>query len=288
MINSMTAFARSQSSGDWGTVIWEIKSVNHRYLDVSMRLPEALRALEPLVREQIMTQLARGKVELFAKYNPGVAMTGQLHLNEALLTQFVQMTHKLDTALGRKAEFDAMRLLSWPGMVQEDSPDTEILQEHVLAALQEAVTSLMAMRRREGDSIKVMLQTRIDGIEEQVRIVRQILPEIASALRAQLLARLQELSSTYDVDRLEQELVYLAQKSDITEELDRLESHVTEVRRALAKGGAAGRRLDFLMQEFNREANTLGSKSTDSRVTAAAVELKVLIEQMREQVQNVE
>ena len=135
MINSMTAFARTQSNGDWGTVVWEVKSVNHRYLEISMRLPDALRSLETKVRESVTIQLARGKIEIFAKYTPGAAMIGQLHLNEALLAQLVQLTQKLDASLGRSSECDAIKLLSWPGMLQEDSPDTEVLQEHVLASL---------------------------------------------------------------------------------------------------------------------------------------------------------
>jgi len=288
MISSMTAFGRSQANGDWGTVTWELRSVNHRYFEVSTRLPEPIRAFEALIREQLSKQLSRGKIEVNAKYTLGEATTGQLRINESLLSQLLQLTKKIDQELGRNSDCDAAKFLSWPGVLQEESPDTEMLQQHVLAALAEAVDSMVAMRRREGAAIRALLESRLEGIEQQVALVRQILPEIAQALRAQIVNRLQELGSTYDADRLEQELVYLAQKSDVSEELDRLDTHITEARRSLVKGEAVGRRLDFLMQEFNREANTLGSKSTDTRVTQAAVELKVLIEQMREQVQNVE
>lgn len=288
MISSMTAFGRSQANGDWGSVTWELRSVNHRYFEVSTRLPEALRAFEPLIREQLSKQLSRGKIEVNAKYTLGVAATGQLQINESLLSQLLQLTKKIDQELGRDSDCDAAKFLSWPGVLQEDAPNTEMLQEHVLAALAVAVESMAAMRLREGSAIRALLESRLDGIEQQVAFVRKILPDIGQALRTQIINRLQELGSTYDADRLEQELVYLAQKSDVSEELDRLDTHITEARRSLFKGEAVGRRLDFLMQEFNREANTLGSKSTDTRVTQAAVELKVLIEQMREQVQNVE
>lgn len=288
MISSMTAFARSQASGDWGAVTWELKSVNHRYFEVSFRLPETLRVFEPLIREQLAKKLSRGKIDVSAKYTLGAATTGQLQINDALLRQLVQLTKNIDQELGRPCECDALKILSWPGVLQDEAPDMQTLQQPLLAAMEEAVDGMVAMRRREGDAIKALLESRLQGIVQQVAIVRQLLPEIAVALRSQIVNRLQELQSAYDVDRLEQELVYLAQKSDVAEELDRLEAHIKETHRALASGEAVGRRLDFLMQEFNREANTLGSKSTDSRVTQAAVELKVLIEQLREQVQNVE
>lgn len=288
MITSMTAFARAQDSGDWGGAVWELRSVNHRYLEISLRLPEPLRELEPLVREQVSRFLTRGKVDVTLKYTASVAMAGKLNLNRQMLTQLRVAIGELESELGRNLDVEATRLLAWPGILEEQSPDMSPVHQAVLELLKKALQSMVAMRDREGKAITEMVSTRLQAVEETVKSLRLILPEVAQSQRAQLLAKLKELEADFDPDRLEHELVYLAQKADVDEELDRLEAHVVEVRQSLAKDGAMGRRLDFLMQELNREANTLGSKAADSRVTMAAVELKVLIEQMREQVQNIE
>lgn len=288
MITSMTAFARGQESGDWGSAVWEIRSVNHRYLEISLRLPEPLRELESQIREQIAQFLTRGKIDVYLKYTAGIAMSGQLNLNKPLLTQLGQVIGQLEAELGRNIQLDATRLLAWPGVLEEQSPDMSPAQQAVMGGLKRVLEAMVQMREREGKAITEMLLSRLVAIEEKVQALKRILPEIAKAQRDQLLQKLSDLAVDYDKDRLEHELVYLAQKADVEEELDRLEAHVREVRHSLSKEGSNGRRLDFLMQELNREANTLGSKAADARVTMTAVELKVLIEQMREQVQNIE
>jgi len=239
----MTAFARADRHLEGYSLVWEIKAVNHRYLEVSPRLPDALRALENGVREKCRKALARGKVEVTLRY-PGVLSTRQL--------------------------------------------DVELLQSESLSLLDEALEALIDTRRREGEQLGQLIVDRLDGIGTQIDIVKAAIPRIKDAQRERLRTRIQDVIESPDPDRLEQELVMLAQKMDVDEELDRLVTHVSEVRRILKKGGHIGRRLDFLMQELNREANTLASKSVDSETTAAAVELKVLIEQMREQIQNIE
>jgi uncharacterized protein (TIGR00255 family) len=215
-------------------------------------------------------------------------MSGKINLNKQMLTQLGQVIGQLETELGRNIQLDATRLLSWPGILEEKSPDMSPVQQVVMSGLKKVLHSMVEMREREGKAITEMLLSRLVAIEEKVQSLKLILPELAKAQREQLLQKLADLAVDYDKDRLEHELVYLAQKADVEEELDRLEAHVLEVRRSLSKEGSNGRRLDFLMQELNREANTLGSKAADARVTMTAVELKVLIEQMREQVQNIE
>lgn len=287
MINSMTAFARSHDSADWGSAVWEIRSVNHRYLEISLRLPEPVRELEPQIREQIAQFLKRGKVDVYLKYIPGTAMAGQFILNQSMVTQLKTVIDQLKAEIS-PLQVDATRLLSWPGILEEQTTDMAPVQQAMMASLKKVLKSMVEMREREGKAIIEMLSSRLVAIEEKVQNLKGILPELAKAQRDQLLEKLKDLAVDYDKDRLEHELVYLAQKADVAEELDRLEAHVLEVRRSLSQEGSMGRRLDFLMQELNREANTLGSKAADPRVTMTAVELKVLIEQMREQVQNIE
>jgi uncharacterized protein (TIGR00255 family) len=288
MISSMTAFSRVQDNGDWGSAAWELRSVNSRYLEINVRLPEHLRELEPHIREQISQFLARGKVDVTLKYTASATMAGQLNLNKSMMAQLGQAISGLETELGRAVQLDAARLLSWPGVLEEQSPDMSPIHQAILALLKRALQSMVEMRNREGSAITEMISSRLLAVEERVQTLRVILPELTKMQRDQLLAKLSDLAVDYDKERFEHELVYLAQKADVAEELDRLEAHVLEVRRSLSKEGSMGRRLDFLMQELNREANTLGSKAADSRVTMTAVELKVLIEQMREQVQNIE
>lgn len=287
MISSMTAFARGHDSGDWGSAVWEIRSVNHRYLEMSLRLPEPVRELEPQIREQIAQCLKRGKVDVYLKYIPGAAMAGQFTLNQPMVTQLKNVIEQLKSDIS-PLQVDATRLLSWPGILEEQSTDMAPVQQAMMTSLKKVLKSMVDMREREGKAITEMLLSRLVAIEEKVENLKGILPELAKAQRDQLLEKLKDLAVDYDKDRLEHELVYLAQKADVAEELDRLEAHVLEVRRSLSQEGSMGRRLDFLMQELNREANTLGSKAADPRVTMTAVELKVLIEQMREQVQNIE
>ncbi len=288
MIRSMTAFARVDGEVEGAELAWELRSVNHRYLETFVRLPEELRALEPQVRRKVGARMGRGKVECVLRLKLSSQAAASIEIDEERLGALLKACHEVEVRSLEATSPGVIDLLRWPGIVREAEPDQQPVQEKALQLLDEALDQLVATREREGEQIRQLLLTRLDGIEEQVKKARKRLPEIRTRLREKLLARLEELQGKVDNDRIEQELVMLAQKLDIDEELDRLEGHVAETRRVLERDEPVGRRLDFLMQEFNREANTLGSKSADGDTTAVAVELKVLIEQMREQVQNVE
>ncbi|MEE2733634.1 YicC/YloC family endoribonuclease [Ketobacter sp.] len=288
MIRSMTAFSRKEHTAPWGTLSWELRSVNHRYLEVHPRLPDTLRDLENPVREALRHSLSRGKVECTLKLKSEHVTPVSLEINETFVKQLLEAAHKLGNLTGESGTLSVTSLLNWPGVVATPETDQSEIQQAALSLLKEALKEFIANREREGQVLNTIIGERLDGIDQQVAIVRQHLPEILQAQKEKLKARLEEISANVDQDRLEQEIVYLAQKTDVDEELDRLETHVKEVRRTLKQGGAVGRRLDFLMQELNREANTLGSKSINTLTTQAAVELKVLIEQMREQIQNIE
>ncbi len=288
MTNSMTGFARREARWEWGSLAWEIRSVNHRYLEVSWRLPEELRPLEAEFRRQVGKRLKRGKVECSLRLRWGEEEDGDLQLRLPVIRQLDQALTTVSEHLGGCAPVNPLDVLRWPGVVEEQQRDTEPAQAAAMELLDAALVDLNEARRREGERIDVMLTERCDGIVGLVKRARALLPEIREQLRQRLLERIAKLDLEPDSDRLEQELVLLTQKMDVDEELDRLDSHVAEVRRILSVDEAAGRRLDFLMQEFNREANTLGSKSQSLETTRISVELKVLIEQMREQIQNVE
>ncbi|HYW03446.1 MAG TPA: YicC/YloC family endoribonuclease [Gammaproteobacteria bacterium] len=288
MIYSMTGFARETSRTRWGELCWELRSVNHRYLDVHQRLPEDFRALEPQVREAVSTRLGRGKVECQLRFQPLVREDTPLTINDALVAKLGQACERVSGALRDAAPVSPVELLRWPGVVEEPERDVEPLMEEALRLLGVALESLAKGRAAEGERIAEMLSTRLDGIGEHAQAIRDRLPGVREAIRERLETRLAELGVDADPGRLEQEMAMVAQKMDVAEELDRLDSHIQEVRAALERKEPVGRRLDFLMQEFNREANTLASKSQDAETTRVAVEIKVLVEQMREQVQNVE
>ncbi len=288
MIRSMTAFARVDGKSANAELAWELRSVNHRYLEAFVRLPDELRVMESLVRERVSVRLARGKVECVLRCNWTTEQSVAMELDRDRLAAVLAACREVETRCSEATSPGVIELLRWPGVVREPEPDTGAVQTEALALLEQALDELVATREREGQQIRNHLMARLDGIQQQAQEVRLRLPEVLERIRHKLDARLTELQVQVDKDRLEQELAYLAQKMDVDEELDRLESHLSEVRRVLERSEPVGRRLDFLMQEFNREANTLASKSGDSATTAAAVELKVLIEQMREQVQNVE
>ncbi|MBU2767415.1 YicC family protein [Acidithiobacillus ferrivorans] len=289
MIRSMTGFARCESHGAWGTLAWELRTVNHRFLDVGLRLPEGLGALEIAVRARLQKTLVRGRVDAWLRFQPVAG--GSLRLNTALATELYGLHAELTDIweLGETA-FNPWDALRWPGLVQASGTDmdTEMLEAEVLVLLDRALTELQGAREREGAALAQLLLSRVEAIAEQTAALRTHLPELEKALRERLQARLQELAQQVDAGRWEQELLFYLQRQDVAEELDRLDTHLSELRRILQRREAVGRRLDFLMQELNREANTLASKAGDSQVTFASVELKVLIEQMREQVQNVE
>ena len=287
MIRSMTAFAACERAATGGQLACELRSVNHRFHELAVRAPEELRAIEPALRERVAQKVSRGKVELVLRFRPVAGSRGELRLNQALLDQLAEAAQGAQTRFpGLRTEFT--ELLRYPGVVEEEALDQAGLQADALALLEETLAEFVAAREREGAKLAAVMRERIDGIERITGQVRDWLPEIRAALRAKLDGKLADLKLPLDPGRLEQEVVLNLQKIDVDEELDRLASHVAEARRVLGLPEAVGRRLDFLMQEFNREANTLGSKSVDSRTTQAAVELKVLIEQLREQVQNLE
>lgn len=286
MIRSMTAFASAEGPSELGVLSCELRTVNHRYLDPSLRLPEELRAFEPALRECIGQRLARGKVDLGMRVRSDNRKDG-LELDEEWL-QRLAAAHEQIRARFPDAQVQTTELLRFPGVLRQPDVDRATLEAQVLRVLGQALDALAATREREGEQLATLLRERLDGIGQQVAILRKLIPEIRAALRQKLEARLADLAQPADPGRLEQELVLQITRADVDEELDRLDAHVAEVRRVLERDEPVGRRLDFLMQEFNREANTLGSKAVDTRSTRAAVELKVLIEQMREQVQNIE
>lgn len=288
MIRSMTAFARTQTQGEWGSATWELRSVNFRYLDVVVRLPEELRGLEPGVRERVSARLNRGKVESGLRFKPSLDSGNQFSINMGLAEKLAKASREIDGFLYNPAAVNAMDVMSWPGVVEISPPDMDTVGNPILQLLEAALDDLIEARNREGRKIGEIILERCAQQEAIVNRVRERLPGIIVAMRERLTTRLAEVKDELDESRLEQEMVIFTQKIDVAEELDRLAVHIDEVRRVAAEDKPVGRRLDFLMQEMNREANTLGSKSVDSETTRASVDLKVLIEQIREQVQNVE
>jgi uncharacterized protein (TIGR00255 family) len=289
MIRSMTGFARRERQGSWGTLACEIRSVNHRYLELSLRLPEDLRSLEGDARQAVSAALRRGKVDVGIYLRGQPVQTGTLEINRALVDQLARTARDVaglaDSSL---ASVSPLELLRWPGVIREPERDLQPAQAAAMELLQETVAELNESRAREGARLREMLLGRCQSVQQTVGQLRERLPEIAARIRERVGERVAQLGGTVDPSRLEQELVLLAYKMDFAEELDRLGSHVTEMLQILDAKEPAGRRLDFLMQEFNREANTLSSKSQDADTTRAAMDMKVLIEQMREQIQNIE
>lgn len=287
MVHSMTAFARNEQATAHGTLSWELRSVNHRYLEPHLRLPEAFRDLEGAVREALRQGLSRGKVECTLRFAEESA-DKQLQVDSERARQLIAAAEQVAALIQQPAPLNPLEVLAWPGVLVADSADPQALNAAALKLFDQALTELKAGRAREGAELAKLLNDRLDSILDEVAALRELVPQMLAGQRQKIETRFAEMQAELDPQRLEQELVLLAQKSDVAEELDRLSTHVSEVRRVLKAGGAAGRRLDFLMQELNREANTLGSKAFDPRSTQAAVNLKVLIEQMREQVQNIE
>jgi uncharacterized protein (TIGR00255 family) len=289
MIRSMTGFARRELQSTWGTLTCELRTVNHRYLEISLRLPDDLRGLDNEVRQLIGTALKRGKVDanLYLKAAPGVLQGLELDqaLLDQLLAQLALVRGKLATHSGPISALDVLR---WPGVIRELERDATPLLAAAIELLRESLAELTATRQREGQRIRELLLSRCHAMRVQLGIVRTRLPEVAARLRERISDRITQLGIAADSERLEQELVLYAHKMDVDEELDRLGAHLEEIASVLDSSEPAGRRLDFLMQELNREANTLSSKSQDVETTRAAVDMKVAIEQMREQIQNVE
>jgi uncharacterized protein (TIGR00255 family) len=283
----MTAFARAEQRSALGLLAIEIRSVNSRHLEASFRLADAVREREFAWRDRLREQVARGKVEISARYEPADSSEA-VTINTARVQQLLSALREIDQLAANTAPLNAVDLLRLPGVLITQEVDASALLASADALFAQAMQDFIAMRAREGAALHELVEAQLQGIEREVSGVRERLPQILQHFRSKLLARVAEAKADLSAERLEQEVVLFAQKMDVAEEVDRLLAHVTEIRRVLAGGGAVGRRLDFLMQELNREANTLGSKSVSADSTLSSVELKVLIEQMREQIQNVE
>ncbi|HJS22318.1 MAG TPA: YicC/YloC family endoribonuclease [Steroidobacteraceae bacterium] len=288
MIRSMTGFARREQSGAWGTLTWELRAVNHRYLEVACRLPDELRPAESDFRQAVGAALRRGKVDCTLNYRPATEALSEIEIDAPLVAQLLNRARDIAALAGQTAAIDPLDLLRWPGVIRNSEADATPLAAAAQASLNEALQVLNDARAREGERIRELLMQRCAMLLALVEAVVARLPEVRTRMRTRLLEKLAQLGGEPNAERLEQELVFLAQRMDVDEELERLKGHVVEIRKALDGSEPAGRRLDFLMQELNREANTLSSKSQDAETTRVAVDMKVIIEQMREQVQNVE
>ncbi|WP_194091225.1 YicC/YloC family endoribonuclease [Vibrio hibernica] len=275
MIYSMTAYARKEIKSDWGNAVWEIRSVNQRYLETYFRLPEQFRGLEPILRERFRKRLARGKVECHLRFEANSKAQSDLNINEDLAKQVIQAAKQVMFLTGENSRLNPFQVMNWPGVMEAPEQDMDNIQKELLSAFEEAMDDFIDARGREGDNMKALIEQRLTAITEQASKVRARMPEIMQWQRDRLLNKFEEAKIELDSSRVEQELIVLAQKSDVAEELDRLDSHVKEATNIMKKGGACGRKLDFMMQEFNREANTLASKSISTDVTASGVELKV-------------
>jgi len=287
MIYSMTGFARKELKAQWGSAVWEIRSVNQRYLETFYRIPENFRALEPSLRDRLRKKLQRGKVECALRINFNESGGANFTVNEELATQLIEAARWTSTQ-GATGDINPADILRWPGVMNTVEADMDGIQKELLSLFDATLKEFIASRASEGENMKALIEQRLSAIEIEATSVETNMPEILEWQKDRIRNKFEEVKLELDETRVEQEMILIAQKSDVAEEIDRLRSHVTETYKILKQGGAIGRRLDFMMQEFNREANTLGSKSISTVVTKSAVELKVLIEQMREQIQNIE
>lgn len=286
-MQSMTGFARAERAAEFGTLVIELRSVNQRYLEPNFRLPETFRFLEPMMREQLRQAITRGKLDVSLQFQPQINRD-QLQVDSELVAQYVQAAEQIQAMIQQPAALKATDFLFRPGVLQEQAASREQLAELTQSVFTDALAELKAARQREGAQLAAIIVDRLEQMAVLAAQVRELVPAIVQAQQQKLRDRLADVSAEVNSDRLEQELVYIAQRMDVEEEVDRLNTHIAEVKRLLTSKGPIGRKLDFLMQELNREANTLGSKSMAVSTTQVAVDLKVLIEQMREQVQNIE
>jgi uncharacterized protein (TIGR00255 family) len=284
----MTAFARKQTQQKEGTVNWEIRSVNSRYLDMNFRLPEMFRELEPQLRNIMAKHVQRGKVEVSLRFQPGEVISSEVIVNRTIVTRLNKALSQIKEIMPGMCDADPVKILAWPGVMQEIKGDNAAIFQRVLCIFSEACKELEQMKLREGEKLQQFIQQRLTDVTQKIAAIRKQMPDILQKQQENLLAKFAEIKVSLDQERLEQEMVLFAQKIDISEEVDRLDAHISEVHTALQQSIAVGRRLDFLMQEMNREANTIASKSASADTTKIALDLKVLIEQMREQVQNIE
>ena len=288
MVRSMTAFASQYGQGEWGRAVWEIRSVNHRYMDVTARLPEDLKGMEGTIRDRVGKRVKRGKIECLLRYEGTANLSKGLAINIDFAKQLAAACRQIDQLLEKPAPISSLELLRWPGLLEAEPPDIDVISGPLLELLDSALDVLLENRQREGRKLDAIIRERCTATQEQIARLRARVPEIIHGLKLRLLHNVKEISNGLSEGRLEQEATLLAQKLDVAEEIDRLEAHVHEVIRVLGSSEPIGRRLDFLMQEMNREANTLASKSAHIDTTGASVEIRVLIEQMREQIQNIE
>ena len=289
MILSMTAFARAQRQGEWGSLVCEMRSINHRYLEISPHLPELLRVLEMPIRERIRQHIKRGKIECGIRFQQHQSKSGSLlSINKALAGELCQVGDTIAALMRDPGKMDPTDIMRFPGVLETKEADIAAMENEVFLLVEKTLEELVEARKREGEELKHLFVQRLDLLQQELTKVRGRMPQVMVEQRERLMKRFNDVKIELDPSRLEQEMVIFAQKIDVAEEIERTETHINEVRRMLKQGGMVGRRFDFLLQELNREANTLGSKSVDPVVTHAAVEMKVLIEQVREQVQNVE
>lgn len=288
MIRSMTAYARKEINANWGNASWELRSVNQRYLETYIRLPEQFRSLEPIIRERLRSRLTRGKVECNLRFELDLSnFQQQLFLNKDLASQLIQSANWIKDQVN-DGNINIIDILRWPGVMSAKEQDLDKISIEILALLEKAIDEFIKVRESEGKSLEQLLVQRLEAITAEVTKIRNWMPEILQWQKDKLKTKMEEANIEFEPNRLEQELILTAQRIDIAEELDRLSTHVKETYTILKKNEAVGRRLDFMMQEFNRESNTIASKSINANITASAIELKVLIEQMREQIQNIE
>ncbi len=292
MLRSMTAFARVQESCDAGTVTWEIRSVNHRYLEPGLKLPEEFKGLEPEVRKQLANYLSRGKIDISLRYKLNLGNSSDIVLNQDIVRNLRQVEQEVLNIVHEGSKLSVADILSWPGVIADSESDMTPLIELAKTSLKPGLKQLLESREAEGQALSELISSRCSQISEIVKDLRQHRPAMITSMhekwKSNIDEKMQKWAEGANEGRLEQELAILAQKLDVDEELDRIDTHIAEVEKVLKRKEAVGRRLDFLMQELNREANTLASKSQDSATTQWSVDLKVLIEQMREQVQNIE
>ncbi|MEX2517604.1 MAG: YicC/YloC family endoribonuclease, partial [Gammaproteobacteria bacterium] len=282
MVASMTAFGRSEAKGDWGRAVWEIRSVNHRYLELGLRLPEDLRILEGTVRERISARIGRGKVDCSLRFDADEAVGGELLVNHEFAGKLIQASEQIAERMPGAAAATPLDILRWPGVLLRDPPDPESLSKPLMDLLDQTLDAVIENREREGKKLAELIGERCTTAQQLVTQLRKQLPDILTNIRERLIKKAEELRIEIERERLDQELLLLAQRYDVAEELDRFETHLTEIQHVLGQSGQIGRRLDFLMQELNREANTLGSKTAHIDYSNTSVDLKVLIEQMRE------
>lgn len=288
MTKSMTAFSKKQTQKDIGIFSWEIRSLNSRYLDVHINVPEIFRELEFKLRDALKKHVKRGKIDCTLRYQAGTTLDEQIEVATPLVNKLHQAIQKIEKVFGKTLTTNTLDILKWPGVIHTTQGDTTHLYKITLSLFNDALSDLNIQKNREGEKLAKLIHERLKKMQTEVKKVRKHLPAISKAHREQLITRFKTLELTVDPTRLEQEMVFIAQKMDVAEELDRLETHITEIEKILKTEGETGRRLDFFMQELNREANTLGSKSINEMTSTASVTLKVLIEEMREQVQNIE